>query len=111
MEEAFFKGRSERLIKYYHDKLRKNPKKIKIWEKLCTVYLMMEQYAKLIKSALEVLRLDDKNIKILGMLAIAYKKTGQEEKEREIMDKYDPPLIFKIEIKSDLKKVIKKDKI
>lgn len=108
MEEEFFKGRSEQLIKYYQEKLRKNPKKIKIWEKLCTAYFLKQQHDKLIESALQVLKVDDKNIKILGMLAIAYKKKGEKERQKEIMDKYNPPLIFQIDIISDIRKMEKR---
>ena len=43
---------------------------------------MKQQYTKLIESALKALKFDDKNIKILGMLALAYKKTGEKEKTK-----------------------------
>lgn len=106
-EVDLFKGRSERLIEYYREKLAKNPNNKKIWEKLCTVYTFKKQPDKLITCALQALEIDKDNINILGMLAIAYRRTGEEEKAEEIIQKYNPPMIFRIDVKSDLRKVRK----
>lgn len=108
IEEHLFKGYSEKLIEYYQEKLKIKPKKIKIWVKLCAVYLLKEQDDKLIDSALQALKIDDKNKKILAMLVVAYGSRGEKEKEKDIVDKFDLPSFFRVDLISDLRKVSKK---